>query len=120
MKNLFILVRSHWEDWVPYYFEGPENVTQREFRELCTSLLEQAGYNSVVQATKSEYSDHVGWNEVVESMIPLLEKQGYRHFKPKQCVFSGPGVIDSITEADGLGGAANMIIAHNKRLSSKY
>src|ERR1035441_10319714 len=98
MKNLFILVHAHWEEWTPQYFEGPENVTQKEFRELCQSLLEQAGYNSVVHSTIHDFSSYVGWNEVVESMIPLLKKQGYRHFRPKQCVLAGPGIIDRSEE----------------------
>lgn len=118
MNNIFVLARSHYEELTHYYFEGPADVSQKDFRLLCDSLLEEAGYNAIVRANKDPHGGWVGWEEVVESMIPLLEKQGYRHFIVKSCTYNGSSIIESLDENEikGLSKAGPAIIAHNKRL----
>ena len=118
MKNLFILAHTGWEDWNPYYFEGPGGVSQDEFKELCQSFVERAGYNATVRPDLRE--DFIGWNEVVESMVPLLEKAGYCRFNPKECTFAGRNIIDDLSKAEGMGSAADAIIAHNKRIRDSF
>lgn len=111
-SKVFILAYTDYETYVPFLLYGPENVTEEEFKALCDSLLEEAGYNSLKEES------WIGWNNVVESLIPLLEKQGYRRFNPPKVSYFGPGIIDEFDyRADSLlKGSQNPIIEHNKKV----
>lgn len=115
MKGLFVIAHSYYEEYSPYYFEGPETATKEDFEKACQSLLEQAGYNAILMEQKDAHPSFIGWNSVVESMIPLLEQQGYRHFKPPIVRYWG-GIIDSYEDAKKLGNAGREVVSHNKRV----
>lgn len=109
--NFFVLAWAHWEDYVPYFFSGPD-MTEEEFEKLCVSLAPQAGRNVIAEEKNREYTCYIGWHEVVTAIIPLLEEKGFTHLKPKRAVFSGSGIIDS-SESDSLGDAAELVLQHN-------
>lgn len=115
IKNLFVLEYSYYEEYYAFYFEGPENVTRAQFKATCNELLEKAGYNAIVAERKDEYPSFVGWRHVVESMVPLLEQQGYRCFMPKRASFWGGGIIDNYDDAHALGKAGPEIVNYNRK-----
>ena len=110
-SKVFILAYADYETYVPHLLYGPENVSQEEFKNLCDSLLEEAGYN-----TLTNQDSWIGWNDVVESLIPLLEKQGYQRFEPVKVSYFGSSIIDEddFVESSPLKGSQSKIIAYNK------
>jgi hypothetical protein len=116
-SKLFVLGYSYYEEYVPYFLHGPEDVTQEEFKALCDSLLEEAGYRAVANADDS----WVGWQQVVESLIPLLEQQGYQRFEPVENIYWGPGIIDEhdYNELSLLKSSQSKIIEFNKEIHDK-
>lgn len=109
--NFFVLAWSHWEDYVPYFFSGPD-MSEEEFRQLCNSLAPQAGRNVILEEKNRKFTSYIGWHEVVGAIIPLLEAKGFTHIRPKRAVFSGSGIISS-DESDALGDAADVVLQHN-------
>lgn len=118
-KDLFVLVYSHYEDYVPYYFWGDASSSQEDFQSLCDRLVDQAAFNAVRSAENSEYGAWVGWHDIVMSLIPLLAKEGYIQFEPKIKVVSGSGIIDHSMDTDMLGqDAAKAVIKYNHDMKS--
>ena len=93
MNKVFALSHFHYEESTTIHFLGPDNVSKQQFQELCYSLVEQAAINAVAKERKQEYPCSVGWTDVVESMIPLLEQQGYHRLKCDEVIFRG-GLIN--------------------------
>lgn len=93
MSQIFALSHYHYEESSIYLFTGPDDVSKEKFQELCYSLLDQAAINSIIREKKNKHPCSIGWRDVVESMIPLLEKQGFCRLKPIETHFSG-GLID--------------------------
>lgn len=93
MSKIFALSHYHYEDSSTYLFTGPDDVSKETFRELCYSLVDQAAIDRIIEERKAKYSCSIGWRDVVESIIPLLEKQGFCRFKPIE-VFFGGGLIN--------------------------
>lgn len=93
MSKIFALCHFHYEESSTVHFLGPEDVSKKQFQELCYSLVEQAAIDAVAKERKQEYPCSIGWRDVVESMVPLLEKQGYLRLKCDQVAFGG-GLIN--------------------------
>lgn len=87
--KLFCLRHNDYEAANIYYFMGPDNVSHEQFNTLCSTLLDEAAINAIVSEKKKQYKSVIGWFEIVENMIPLLEKQGYYIFKPIFADFNG-------------------------------
>jgi len=95
MSQIFALSHYHYEDSSTYLFTGPDNISQEQFRDLCYRLLDQAAVDTIINEKKSKYSCSIGWRDVVESMVPLLEKQGYHCLKPIEVYFGGGLINDA-------------------------
>lgn len=93
MTKVFALSHFWYEESSTIHFIGPEDVSGKQFQELCYSLVEQAAINAVAKERKQEYPCSIGWRDVVESMVPLLEKQGYLRLKCEEVAFRG-GLIN--------------------------
>lgn len=89
MSKIFCLAHYSYDEQNSHYFVGPDNVSKNEFEELCYNLVDSAGMNAIIIEKKRDYPCTIGWREVVEAMVPLLEKQGYHHFIPIEASFSG-------------------------------
>lgn len=105
---------------------GPDNVSKKQFQELCDSLVDKAAYNAIINEKKLEYKSSIGWSSIVELMVPLLKKQGYLHFIPIEAQYSGT-VINSgkplRMNADDLKLTTNAftaILNFNKELNKDY
>jgi hypothetical protein len=119
MKNIFILSYKDYEYSVQYYLNGPENATQEDFNNICNNLLEKSGYNAITKSIHSEYSGWVGWNEIVEEMVPLLAEEGYYSFEPKLVEYFGSSIIDDQKDINGLGKAGKAIMLHNNAVKEE-
>lgn len=114
--NFYVLAYAHYEDYVPFFLTGPD-MTEDSFNELCSSLIEQAGTNAVKSINGDSY---IGWQEVVELIIPLLEEKGFIHIIPKKCEIFGSGIIQENKNGrnednNRLGSSLVAIIAHNEK-----
>jgi hypothetical protein len=110
-----------WEKY--YYFYGPENSTVEQFGDLCDDLLPQAGYKAATKITHVDSNGWINWIDVVESLIPLLEQQGYQRFDLPKHVINGNGAIGINTSRramdDRLGFSTKLIANHNHALNDK-
>jgi hypothetical protein len=113
---IFDLVYYSWDSEKHRYFQGPEDATLEDFEEICDKLLPAAGYATALKRMDlKNVNMHlwITWISVVESLIPLLEKQGYQLFMPPQYEFEPTGVVgvnDYYSGMDKRLGFANKII----------
>lgn len=117
MENLFVLSYSHYEETANYYLEGPEGISQKDFQNICDNLLDDAAFQAVLQNSLDQYLPPVGWPDIVEILVPLLEKQGFKLFKPKMVDYWGSGIIQTKEDAKKLTKSVSSVIKHNKRFT---
>lgn len=119
--NIFDLVYCDHDLEEHYFFEGPVDVTQEEFEKFCESSLPKAGYKAALKRLSPEDGGWICWRGVVESLITLLEEQGYQRVYLDTYFFEGGNVIgvydDSFEER--LGFSAKMIAVHNRKIDEK-
>lgn len=122
-RPIFILVYSSWDWEKNYYFYGPEGSTREQFEELCEQLLPKAGYKAVQKQVRSELGSWVTWNDVVESLVPLLQEQGYQSFDLPKVEINCTGIIGISARSHGmdyrLGFANKLIYDYNRALDEK-
>ena len=122
--NVFDLVYSDYEWQEHYFFSGPADSTLEDFRKLCDHLLPQAGYKATIKRSDLKKGGWICWSDVVESLISLLEEQGYQRVKPDSyeisvsCHGNIIGLEDN-DEDDRLGFSVQGIIIHNRKLEKK-
>lgn len=124
-RPIFNLVYSSWDYEETYFFYGPENSTQEQFQDLCEALIPQAGQLAVERQKHEEYETWVTWTDVVESLIPLLERQGYQRFDLPKFTVVGSGIIGMSGSrkrySEGqLGYSAKLISEYNRVLDEKF
>lgn len=97
MNNFYVLEACEMEYTYSFYFYKalqelvnlPLKFSEEDFIKLCDSLVEEAGFAAV----KNTNDSFIGVREVVENLIPSLEKQGFINFIPKIAKFYGEGII---------------------------
>lgn len=121
MRNLFILNQTYYDSYYRYYFMGPENISQEKFKEICDSHLETAGYKSITNRyNEREYGPSwIGWPEIVESLVSVLERHGFHRFIPKEVSYFGSGIIEGNVNSKLLGRALTAILKFNDRIRRK-
>jgi hypothetical protein len=121
MKNLFILNQTYYDSYYRYFFEGPENISQEEFKEMCNSFLEQASYKAITaQYNEREYGPTwIGWSEIVEALVSVLEKRGFRRFVPKEVTYFGSGIVENNANSKLLGRALRSVLKFNDKIKRK-
>lgn len=138
--NFFMLTKSHYDGSYSFHFIGPASVSEEQFKSICDGLLDDSALlaltNSVEQVKKwnEEEPDnegfggylgsYVGWGDIVEAMIPLLEEKGFKHFKPKEVCYVGGEIIDSRPNSSNgsvLPEKSNeKVINHNMQISNAH
>ena len=98
-SEVFILAHTGYEEYNPYYFTGPSSYSEEDFNNLCDSLVNQAAQNALVISNNTDnheyyYDEYVGWPDIVSALIPLLEKEGFSQFKPKEARYFGTNSFD--------------------------
>lgn len=123
--NIFSLVYSDYDTEEHYFFSGPSDVSQEEFKKLCARLLPKAGYKVVIkrQFSKDTVGDWVCWRDVVESLVSLLEEQGYQRISLDSYQLRTNGSIISLHAGSDpdprLGFAGKLIADYNRKLEKK-
>src|SRR5579864_365880 len=122
--NIFSLVYSDYDTEEYYFFSGPSSVSQEEFKKLCGQLMPKAGYRAVLRRqSPKESGDWICWRDVVESLVSLLEGQGYQRVSLDACRFRTHGTIIGLHEDtlsdDQLGFAGPLIGEYNRKLEKK-
>jgi hypothetical protein len=122
--NIFLLVYSCYETQDQYFFIGPAGATQEEFAKLCDQLLPKAGYRVVSKFSKSDHNSWICWRDVVESLVSLLEQQGYQRISLDSYELQTKGTIIGFHEEtpsdEFLGFAAPLIAKYNQKLQKKF
>ncbi len=123
-KKIFDLVYSDY-DWKDHtYLAGPEDVTLEDFEKLCNRLLPKAGYQAALKYIGPNKNESISWSAVVESLISLLEEQGYQRVSLDSYVIHGNTVIGLDRKYEGptferLGFAEAAISSYNQKLDRK-
>lgn len=120
--NLFDLVYSDHDVEEHYFFEGPADSTEEEFERICESLIPKAGYKAALKRSDPESGGWICWSDVVESLVPLLEEQGYQRVYLDTYVFQGGTIVGMYDRApldERLGFSARMIAEHNRKIEEK-
>ena len=120
--NLFDLVYSDYDWSEHYFFEGPEGSTVEDFEKICDSLIPKAGYQAALKKASPKDGGWICWRDVVESLVSLLEEQGYQRVFIDSYEMEGGSII-GIHEKDPpderLGFAGQLIINYNRKLEEK-
>jgi hypothetical protein len=122
--NIFSLVYADYDMEEYYFFSGPSDVSQEEFKKLCGQLMPKAGYRAVLRKqSPKEAGDWICWRDVVESLVSLLEEQGYQRISLDAYRFRAKGTIIGLNEDmlsdEWLGFAAPIIGEYNRKLEKK-
>lgn len=118
--DIFILSWSSHEDYIPLHFMGPASCSEKDFEKVCDILLDQAAFEAISNSKKEEYPSYIGWREIVEAFIPLLEIQGFKHFLPKEKKYYGHIIIDNDYDAAQLSSdARKAVLSYNQELHKK-
>lgn len=125
MSKIFALSHFWYEEYSIIHFLGPDDVSKEQFQKLCYSLVDLAAFAAISKEIKYKYPCPIGWKDVVEAMVPLLEKQGYHRLQCDQISFSG-GLINKSKPAHQneedyrlSKEAFTAILNFNKKLSAK-
>jgi hypothetical protein len=73
-SDLFIVVYSWYEDYSPTIMRSPKPMTYQSFDRICRSLLNDAT-DLAIKNGKNKF--HIGFHEIIEALIKLLEKRGF-------------------------------------------
>lgn len=118
---IFDLVYSDY-DWQEHHFiQAPEGTTLEDFQNLCDHLMPKAGYKATLKRSSPKVGGWICWSDVVESLVSLLEKQGYQRIILGSYVVNG-GVIVRPEESknkDKLGFSYQAIASYNGKLERK-
>lgn len=120
-NNIFDLVYSDYDWEEHYFFDAPVGTTSEDFQNLCNQLLPKAGYRAALKKSSSQKGGWICWSDVVESLVSLLEEQGYQRVYLDSYRMNGGSIIglngDNIE--DRLGFSSKIIINYNKELEKK-
>lgn len=120
-NNIFDLVYSDYDWQEHYFFEAPEGTTSEDFENLCNQLLPKAGYRAALKKSSPPKKGWICWSDVVESLVSLLEEQGYQRVYLDTYEMDGGSIIgfndDDVEER--LGFSTKIIINYNKELEKK-
>jgi hypothetical protein len=122
--NIFSLVYSDYDTEEYFFFSGPSDVSYEEFKKLCGQLMPKAGYRAVLQKqSPKEAGNWICWRDVVESLVSLLEEQGYQRISLDAYRFRGKGSIIGLDRDllldERLGFSAPLISEYNLKLEKK-
>jgi hypothetical protein len=119
--NIFDLVYSDYDWQEHYFFDAPEGATLEDFQKLCDSLMPQAGYKATIKRSDIKKGGWICWSDVVESLISLLEGQGYQRVDIDSYEIDGGSIIGlNEDELDPrLGFSVQGIVVHNRKLEKK-
>ena len=120
-NKLFEVSYSWYEEYCPTLFLGPENITEEEFSNLCKCLLPVAARNAVLKT-----DSWVGWHEIVDALIEMLEERNFIKIVPKKFDCWGTSIIrkKDLTEygetsLEILAEALDLIEKHNKKIEDR-
>ncbi len=88
---LYRLSYADWDDYSPNIIEGPE---VPDWKAFCDSLLPEACDLAIANRNDS----WVGWRNVVEAMVSILETKGYTRLRPTEAMYVGSGIIHSMED----------------------
>lgn len=121
--NTFDLVYVTGDYEAHYFFDGPDDATDEDFEKLCNSLLPKAGYKAALKQLSSKHGSWIVWSDVVESLVSLLEEQGYQRVYIDTYYLHGGNIIGIYnvdnSDNDRLGFASDIIRDYNKKLEAK-
>lgn len=120
-NNIFDLVYSDYDWQEHYFFEAPDGSTLEDFEKVCNQLMPKAGYRAALKKSTPKEGGWICWSDVVESLISLLEEQGYQRVYLESYRMDGGSIVgfndDNVEER--LGFSSNLIINYNKELEKK-
>lgn len=120
--KIFELCYCWYDDYKQILFTGPHNISEKEFNDICKSIVPEAGKLAIKNDT------WVGWREVLNCMADLLKEKGFKKFTPKRFVAPSSLIIRKkelirdaeYSEANLLGDSLDLISEHNDKMEESY
>jgi|SRR5579885_2577089 len=89
--KIYELFYSWYEEYVPYLFLAPHPLSEREWRSICDQMVPEA---IKWLLSKEEYKDrHIGWSDIVERMVKMLEERKFTRVTPIQAGYFGANIL---------------------------
>ena len=95
MENIYELYHSWYEDFSSFLFYFPVPLTQEEWTAKTQGLVDA----SVKKILEENEHGWIGWQDIVNNMVGLLEEQGFTRIKTIQSGFWGGNIIDDAEDA---------------------
>lgn len=109
---IYLVVYEHYDDHFEYFVEGPE---VDNWEKYCDSLINEAASYALRDGKVTQ--NYVGWDRIVESLIDVLIKKGYKVLEPTTAAYSGSSIIkDEEDTHNAHPQIIQSIIAHNKKI----
>jgi len=87
----FILAYEWYDENIPIFLIGPEDVTENDFKGITQELLNVSAQKALENSKKDSY---IGWEQIVIEMSKLLSNKGFTVIKPKRVAYWGSCIID--------------------------
>lgn len=121
-SDLFIVSYSWYEDYSPTIVKSPEPMTDASFDKACRSLLDGAIELSIKESRKNHHS-WVGFHEIIDALIKLLEKNGFKVIKLHSFGLWGSCIIDKKTDFKNIRGFSKeckeKVLSYNNTIKEK-
>ena len=120
--KIFELCYCWYDDYKQILFTGPHNVSEKEFNEICKTLVPKAGRLALKSDT------WIGWREILDCMVDLLKEKDFKKFTPKRFVAPSSLIIRKkelirdaeYLEANLLGDSLDLISEHNDKMEEDF
>lgn len=107
-SQAYYLVSYSWyEDYEPTLLHGPK---VKDWEKFCDDLMPEA-----VERTLQKTKETIGWPEIIETLIEILQTKGYIKVKPEEACYWGSTIIcdDDHEEPDLTPELIEKICKHN-------
>lgn len=119
--SVFDLVYSDYDWQEHYFFSAPEGTTSEDFVSICNTLMPKAGYKAALRKSSPKSNSRIYWSDVVESLVSLLEEQGYQRISIDSYKVNGGftiGLNDDQIDTK-LGFSWQLIVNHNQKIEKR-
>jgi len=100
--KVFILSYSHYEEYTPYLFFGPDSYTKESFVELTDSLLDVCVEKCINDEKSKDFlAGWIGWHCIVNQMKSEILNYGFTPIEPICSDYWGSSIIRKESDAKG-------------------
>lgn len=112
---IYLVSYSWYETYSPTILEGPE---VPDWKAYCLRFLDIAAQRAVA----TNVDTYVGWQEIAECLVELLEAAGYKKLKPPEFTLWGGYVRDKPDDHERTlnSASSSLVKAHNNAITPVF